>query len=390
MTIALSTQTTAGSAGAPAGYLLVSGIFLIFVTFGILFAYMIWERRRDLARIDRETATKAAEELERREEERRTSEIRARELETLLAHQQERLEDMLQSQVLARREFEEKTAAGTAAANSVPGSGGYIVVEMPEKDRSLFHDLLKGFEDYAKLKGYQISFSIDSSLVGRIAFKFTVKNHGVVIGPERVRADFREYVENVRNGSIEDLDQMPAISSFEEHNLLVTMLKNRITFIHHSYQLTQNALHFYENLLLNLKSFPALPAPTVIVHTGGNMDSRSYNAVHSERIVQGDKSELVDSSTNIEIGNSFNQRQERISALDETIQRIEPLTPGNANLRQAEHELRKVREELTEEIEPDRPKIRKWLESAKNLLGSAALGFEIVESARKLWEMFGI
>jgi DNA-binding LacI/PurR family transcriptional regulator len=73
----------------------------------------------------------------------------------------------------ARREVEEARV----------GSGGYIVVEMPEEDRPLFHDLLKGFEDYAKLKGYQISFSIDSSSIGRIAFKFTVKNDGVVVGP---------------------------------------------------------------------------------------------------------------------------------------------------------------------------------------------------------------
>ena len=58
---------------------------------------------------------------------------------------------------------------------------------MTEKERPLFHDLLKGFEDYAKLKGYDLTFSIDSSFDGRIAFKFTVKNDGVVVGP-RARA----------------------------------------------------------------------------------------------------------------------------------------------------------------------------------------------------------
>src|SRR5258708_34218562 len=66
------------------------------------------------------------------------------------------------------------------AQNSGAGSGGYIIVEMPEKERPLFHDLLRGFEDYSKLKGYHIAFSIDSSHDGRIAFKFTVKNDGFV------------------------------------------------------------------------------------------------------------------------------------------------------------------------------------------------------------------
>src|ERR1700733_5578987 len=82
-----------------------------------------------------------------------------------------------------------------AASNSGAGSGGYIVIEMPERERPLFHDLLKGFEDYAKLKGYQIAFSIDASFEGRIAFKFTVMDDGVVVGAERVRKDFKEYVE---------------------------------------------------------------------------------------------------------------------------------------------------------------------------------------------------
>jgi hypothetical protein len=39
------------------------------------------------------------------------------------------------------------------------GSGGYIVVDMPENEGPLFHDLLKGFEEFAKLKGYNIAFS---------------------------------------------------------------------------------------------------------------------------------------------------------------------------------------------------------------------------------------
>jgi hypothetical protein len=294
------------------------------------------------------------------------------------------IERELTKRELNAQNYDQDKSAFTTAGM---GSGGYIVVEMPEKDRSLFHDLLKGFEDYAKLKGYQISFSIDASLVGRIAFKFTVQNEGVVVGPERVRRDFNEYMQNVQTGAIEDLDHIPVITSIEEHNLLVTNLKNRLTFIHHSYQLTQNALRFYENLLSNVRTFPALPTPNVIVHTGGQMDSRSYSAVNSQKVLQGDNSALTDSSINI--GESFNQRQERIAVLDDVIEKLKNNENPSEPIKKAEVQLIKVRDELADEEQPDRSSIKKWLETAKNLLASTALTFEVSEGVKKLFELFG-
>ena len=45
-----------------------------------------------------------------------------------------------------------KREADTIAIAS--GTSGYIIIDLPEKQKSLFHDLLKGFEDFAKIKGY--------------------------------------------------------------------------------------------------------------------------------------------------------------------------------------------------------------------------------------------
>ena len=53
--------------------------------------------------------------------------------------------------------------------------GGYILLELPDNMRGMFTDLLRGFEEYAKLKGYNISFSVDNSLPNKIAFKFTIQ-----------------------------------------------------------------------------------------------------------------------------------------------------------------------------------------------------------------------
>jgi hypothetical protein len=58
-------------------------------------------------------------------------------------------------QQYSRDQREEEAAIRSSAGT---GTGGYIIVDLPEERRSLFHDLLKGFEEYARLKGYGVSF----------------------------------------------------------------------------------------------------------------------------------------------------------------------------------------------------------------------------------------
>jgi hypothetical protein len=341
-------------------------ILTVIMTFAVL-VFVVWmrERRRDS--------------LVKHEEQMRQDERDKKRLEM----EEKRLEIEEQNRYESSRHAEDLNMA----QNSGAGSGGYIIVEMPEKERPLFHDLLKGFEDYAKLKGYHIAFSIDSSHDGRIAFKFTVKNDGFVVGPERVRQDFADYVNQVRKGAVEDLDNLPVITSLEEHNLIVTLLKNRISFLRNSYEMSQNAVHFYSTLIASVRTFPALPAPSVIVQTGGNMDSRQYSAQNSQRLIQGDSNRYTDSSVNI--GDSFNEKQERISALDNVIEKLKSEVQDDS-VSKAQRELGKVRDELTEYSEPDKSSIKKWLDYAKNAMSTAALGLEATEAAKKLWKLFGM
>jgi hypothetical protein len=139
----------------------------------------------------------------------------------------------IEEQIRLQREAAEQVSAG-------PSSGGYIILDLADHERSLFHDLLKGFEEYATLKGYKVSFSIDTTLANRIAFKFTIQDGPFTVGAERVRRDFKEYVEKVRGGA-DTLDDIPVVTSLEEHHLIITVLKNRISFLQHSYTLSQNA-----------------------------------------------------------------------------------------------------------------------------------------------------
>ena len=260
----------------------------------------------------------------------------------------------------------EKVAQAAAAGG---GSGGYIIIDMSEKERPVFHDLLKGFEDYAKLRGYQLAFSIDSSFDGRIAFKFTVQDSGVIIGPERVRKDFHDYLERVRAGNVEEFDNLPVITSLEEHTLLVTLLKNRISFLQHSYTLSQNAVQYYELLL---------------------SQARTYNANNASRLIQGERNAFTDSSENINIGQSFNEKNDRISQLDALIKHLEKVETEDDPARKAGRELSKVKDELAESETPDSSAIARWMRRAKDLLSTAKIGAEVAEAAHKLYETFGL
>jgi len=358
----------------------------MFFTLAVMgFFYWLRERQRDLRIKAREQDIQEKRwAIEQQREDKRLEAEQARERDRLQLEER-RLDYEREARYEARRVEEEKLTA-----NAGTGSGGYIVMEMSEGERPIFHDLLKGFEDYAKLKGYHIAFSIDSSFEHRIAFKFTVKNDGVVVGAERVRQDFKEYIEKVRSGNIEQFDDIPVVTSIEEHDLVVTLLKNRITFLQHNYHLAQNATLYYQSLAFSqVRQFPALPTPNIIVQTGGTMDSRNYKAIGSSRMIQGESNTYTDTSVNINIGQSFNERQARITALDDVVGKLAKDDNQAEPVVKAQKELAKVRDELADEAEPDQSSVSKWLGNAKRLLGTAALGYEVTEAVKKLFEMFG-
>jgi hypothetical protein len=252
---------------------------------------------------------------------------------------------------LTMRDRENKIREKELAQEPVgPGTGGYIFVTMPPDKRSLFHDLLKGFEEYAQLKGYEISFSIDASDPDRLAFKFTILDNAVSVNPEKVKADFREYVEKVERG--EPLDDLPVVISPKDHDLLLTILKNRINFLQHSHNLQKASAEFYEKLLQTVTGARLLAAPNVLVQTGGTMDSRSYKANNSSRFVQGDDNKFIDSSQNsaITIGNSFNERKERIEKVVRLIDALNSETNVDTSRKaEAIKNLGKVQVELADE-----------------------------------------
>lgn len=150
-----------------------------------------------------------------------------------------------------------------------PEAGGYILLDIPEAQKPLFHDLLKGFEEYAGLRGYRIQFSVDGSLQNRIAFKFTIMDPGIGVSTSQVKRDLQDYIQKVQRG--DPLDDLPVILPKPEHNALLLAMKNRISFLQHTYRSQKNVIDFYEKTMRQVTQYgiPVMPSQTFYIQAGG-------------------------------------------------------------------------------------------------------------------------
>ena len=269
---------------------------------------------------------------------------------------------------------------------SLPGSGGYIVLDLPDDQKAMFQDVLKGFEEFAKLKGYSISFSVDGSITDKIAFKFTILDSGVTVSTARVKEDLKDYVRRVQAG--DDLSDLEVVVPDPEHAALLLALRNRISFLEHTYKTQKNALEFYERILKT--GYPGqagiVPALQFNITGAGDMSSKNYTAIGSSRVVQGDKNE-VDQS--IHIADSFNEKKRQLDNLDQLIVALQAEHPEpTPDSKKAVLNLEKVKDELSSEDKPDGSRIMKWLDTAKSAIKVLALGKDALDLATTTFDGF--
>ena len=336
-----------------------------FVMLGILFLQS-WQRNH---RIEHEMKRAEFERTSKRqeEEEKRLAEER---------------EEARHKQWVRERDEEDALVREKAGA----GSGGYVFLDLPDDKRSLFHDLLKGFEEYARLKGYSVSFSVDSTFARKIAFKFTLTDPDVVLSTEKVRKDLTEYLEKVSSGELMNaLDDLPEIISMEEHHLVVTTLKNRITFLQVNFNIAKNTLELYQNMAYRLSTQPFV-APSIVVQTGGAFNAPSFSAVNSPQAVLG--IENSSSKNSIRIATTYKDRITQINLLSEVIRKVEKEIP-EPNRDEVIRNLTNVKEELEQDI-PEPGRVAGWLERAKEAMHLASLGHETVAAVKHLLSVFGV
>lgn len=348
----------------------ISDYILIFIFIGILVTYfLLWSRdRRRQFDIEREKI-----EIERRRE----MERRDRETDNYY-----RQKDMNEEIINQLRESIISQQAGS-------GAGGYIILNIPDEQKSAFYDLLKGFEEYAKLKGYQINFSLDSSIPNSVAFKFTILNSGISVSPSIVKNDIEEYIHKVKDN--DDFEDMPTVLSEGEHSLTLTKLKNRVNLLKNNLDLEKNARLFYEKLLNKIadSNTGIFPSQSIILNSGGDFTNMSNKLIGSRNVNIGDKNLIEDSS--VIIGNSFNQIKEQVKGLGLLIEAMKKDDSADEDTKaKSIINLEKVKSELEDEEKPDKGKIKKWLEKAKDFMHLAKFGQEVFNTAKEIYKSFGL
>jgi hypothetical protein len=326
--------------------------------------FIYWKRER---RLDREIQMRELDMRREREKEE--------------AERRERERDNARYERYAQEKKEEEDKIRNRAGG---GTGGYIVLDLPDAQRGLFQDLLKGFEEYARLKGYSVSFSVDTTFHDRIAFKFTLTDPDVVVGNDRIRKDLKEYLERVSHG--DPLEDLPQVISIEEHEILVVTLRNRINFLQHSYNLAKTSVEFYEGLIRRAGAQPFLPSPSIVVQTGGAYNAPSYSALNSPQAVLGIEN-AAKNSVRIAVG--YKERREQLDRLTDVLERLAK-EPSHAERDEAIRSLENVKEELEQVDQPESGRVSKWLERAKQAMQLGSLGSETVQAAKELFKVFGL
>jgi cbb3-type cytochrome oxidase subunit 3 len=271
----------------------------------------------------------------------------------------------------------------------IGNSDGYIVFDLPDNHRNFFHDLLKGFEEYAKLKGYNIAFSIDSSVANKVGFKFTIEENSFNIDNQTIREDINEYINKVRKG--ESLDDLPVIISPREHDLILTTMKNRISFLQHSYNLQTNSIAYYENLFKKVNDSNWGIQPAIFIQTGGINMPTTYFSNNSKSVAQGLENSSIaqNKDSRITISNSFNIRKEQINQIEEIVREIKKENDISNKATQSLIEyFNKIKEELSEEEVPNKSKVSKWLGKIKETMQGMDLSHKTAEAIKWLYDSF--
>jgi hypothetical protein len=262
---------------------------------------------------------------------------------------------------------------------------------MAENQKSIFLDLLRGFEEYAELKGYKISFSYDGSMNNRVAFKFTILEGGLSINDEKIRQDLKEYISKVQNG--ESFDDIDIIIPPKQHHITLMKLKNRLSFLQQTYATQRNALQLYEKLIRTF-GHPFVPSTTQFYIQGsGSQDSTIYSTIGSQQVAQGRDIRLIDNVANqsINMGSTFEERKELIEALQGIFYKLwNEEGDFKSKAREAAKLIEKAKSELGEEERPDPSRVKRYLEKAKQIFSTASFAKETMDAFKDLLALFNL
>lgn len=166
---------------------------------------------------------------------------------------------------------EGEVAGAPAAIVQAEPHAGYAFFDIPDEYKALFSEAMQGFTEYAKLKGYNISFAVDATPPGRVGIKFTILDAGVTVSTATVRKDVDEYINKLRNS--DDLRDMPIVADPIEHGRLVSAITMRFTHLRHEADLHAMQSAAYRRLFESVQDMTA----RAITHSPSNVPAPNFH-----------------------------------------------------------------------------------------------------------------
>lgn len=307
-----------------------------------------------------------------------------------------------------RREELESARTATAGSTNIHGEtpdsgastphGGYVFVDVPDAHKSLFHDTIKGFEEFARLKGYRISIAIDTTPPGKVGFRFTILDQGITVSTETVKSHVDEYVAKFKESDSDAFDDLPIVIDRVEHERLKAVLTARFTMVKNTAEMYKIEADFYRRLVLEISQLKTggvsyLPAPPITIHNqlehgGPQMAGDTYSADHSPGAAVGKGNTALIEGSTVTIGSTLTEKNEQVSGLTELIELVKRSELQNKE--DVARHLANAKEELADGNPPNEGLIDQFLGKAKNILALADKGNRIYEKAKEVLALFNL
>lgn len=264
---------------------------------------------------------------------------------------------------------------------------GYVTLDIPEEQKPMFIDLLRGFEEFSAIKGFPIAFSLENSKANKISFKMNIRSE-VIRSLKQVETDWKEYINKVGKG--DELNDLPMVLPFAQHNSLLLAMRNRISFLTHTYTAQKNVIEFYKQALSELPKLIASagPSQTFYVQDAATVDLARYSSVNSTQVAQGRSNKVSENTATIRIGATARERYEQAKTIDKLVALLQTEVAESKQANEAVRVLLNVKDELTEDKPAEPSRVQKWLETAKASLQTLSLGNDTTEALKAVWEAF--
>jgi hypothetical protein len=272
-------------------------------------------------------------------------------------------------------------------------SGGFVFFDIADEHKTLFADAMNGFADFAKLKGYNVELSFDTSLPGKVGIRFTIVDSGVTVSTATVRKDVDEYIERLRVA--DDLNDMPMAANSVEHVRLQSALQARFFYLRTQAEMFAVQIDFYKRLINEWNAGPnrgvayATPVQIQLTNEGWRNMRDSYNAENSQNIAQGREAKAVTKGSTVLVGSTLAEKNKRVSSLKELETAIRdaqlPDDTKQATIRHVQNAIEEM-----DNADPNPDDVEKWLGRADSALKTAGAAAGLLEKLNGVLGMFGL